>query len=125
MSAISNHLLPDNSVIDAQGVMSIGGCSLVEVAKQFGTPVFVYDEDHMRARCHEAVKAFGLNRVIYATKAFFCTAMAKLAYDEGLMLDVATGGELFGECAQVGSPLDGIEVGRSDFGKFTDEQDES
>ena len=95
MSAISKHLLPDNAVIDAQGVMSIGGCSLVDVAKEFGTPVFVYDEDHLRARCHEAVKAFDANRVIYATKAFFCTAMAKLAYDEGLMLDVATGGELF------------------------------
>ena len=79
MSAIAKHLLPDNAVIDAQGVMSIGGCSLVDVAKQFGTPVFVYDEDHLRARCHEAVKAFGANRVIYATKAFFCTAMAKLA----------------------------------------------
>ena len=76
MSAIAKHLLPDNAVIDAQGVMSIGGCSLVDVAKQFGTPVFVYDEDHLRARCHEAVKAFGANRVIYATKAFFCTAMA-------------------------------------------------
>ena len=71
MSAIAKHLLPDNAVIDAQGVMSIGGCSLVDVAKQFGTPVFVYDEDHLRARCHEAVQAFGANRVIYATKAFF------------------------------------------------------
>jgi diaminopimelate decarboxylase len=65
------------------------------VAKQFGTPVFVYDEEHLRARCHEAVAAFGEQRVIYATKAFFTTAMAKLAYDEGLLLDVATGGELF------------------------------
>ena len=95
MSAISKHLLPDNAVINAQGVMSVGGCSLIDVVSMFGTPVFVYDEDHLRARCHEAVKAFGQNRVIYATKAFFCTAMAKLAYDEGLMLDVATGGELF------------------------------
>jgi diaminopimelate decarboxylase len=75
--------------------MSIGGCSLLDVAKQFGTPVFVYDEEHLRARCHEAVAAFGEQRVIYATKAFFTTAMAKLAYDEGLLLDVATGGELF------------------------------
>jgi diaminopimelate decarboxylase len=57
--------------------------------------VFVYDEEHLRARCHEAVAAFGEQRVIYATKAFFTTAMAKLAYDEGLLLDVATGGELF------------------------------
>jgi diaminopimelate decarboxylase len=75
--------------------MSIGGCSLLDVAKQFGTPVFVYDEEHLRARCHEAVAAFGEQRVIYATKAFFTTAMAKLANDEGLLLDVATGGELF------------------------------
>ena len=95
MSAIAKHLLPDTAVIGADGVMSIGGCSLIDVAKQFGTPVFVYDEEHLRARCHEAVAAFGEQRVIYATKAFFTMAMAKLAYDEGLLLDVATGGELF------------------------------
>ena len=95
MSAIAKHLLPDTAVIGADGVMSIGGCSLIDVAKQFGTPVFVYDEEHLRARCHEAVAAFGEQRVIYATKAFFTTAMAKLAHDEGLLLDVATGGELF------------------------------
>ena len=95
MSAIAKHLLPDTAVIGADGVMSIGGCSLLDVAKQFGTPVFVYDEEHLRARCHEAVAAFGEQRVIYATKAFFTTAMAKLANDEGLLLDVATGGELF------------------------------
>jgi len=95
VSAIAKHLLPDTATIGADGVMSIGGCSLLDVAKQFGTPVFVYDEEHLRARCHEAVAAFGEQRVIYATKAFFTTAMAKLAYDEGLLLDVATGGELF------------------------------
>ena len=95
MSAIAKHLLPDTAVIGADGAMSIGGCSLPDVAKQFGTPVFVYDEEHLRARCHEAVAAFGEQRVIYATKAFFTTAMAKLANDEGLLLDVATGGELF------------------------------
>ena len=95
MSAIAKHLLPDTATIGADGVMSIGGCSLLDVAQQFGTPVFVYDEEHLRARCHEAVAAFGEQRVIYATKAFFTTAMAKLAHDECLLLDVATGGELF------------------------------
>ncbi len=95
MSAIAKHLLPDTATIGADGVMSIGGCSLLDVAQQFGTPVFVYDEEHLRARCHEAVAAFGEQRVIYATKAFLTTAMAKLAHDEGLLLDVATGGELF------------------------------
>src|SRR5262245_48624042 len=48
----------------------------------------------MRARCQDAVAAFGERRVIYATKAFLCRAMARLAHDEGLLLDVASGGEL-------------------------------
>lgn len=75
--------------------MSIGGCELTSIAAQFGTPIFVYDEEHLRARCREAVRAFGSDRVIYATKAFLCMEMARLANREGLLLDVATGGELF------------------------------
>jgi len=92
---ISAHLLPDNASIDAAGNLSIAGVSIRDIAEQFSTPVFVYDEDHLRARCHEAVSAFGRDSVIYASKAFLCTAMAKLAHDEGLLIDVATGGELF------------------------------
>jgi len=75
--------------------MSIGGCELTSIAAQFGTPIFVYDEEHLRTRCREAVRAFGADRVIYATKAFLCMEMARLANREGLLLDVATGGELF------------------------------
>lgn len=75
--------------------MSIGGCELSSVAAEFGTPVFVYDEEHLRRRCREAVQAFGSDKVIYATKAFLCMEMARLATQEGLLLDVATGGELF------------------------------
>ncbi|MEY2939914.1 MAG: diaminopimelate decarboxylase [Ilumatobacteraceae bacterium] len=95
MKPISAHLLPDNASIDAAGNLSIAGVSIRDIAEQFSTPVFVYDEDHLRARCHEAVSAFGRDSVIYASKAFLCTAMAKLAHDEGLLIDVATGGELF------------------------------
>jgi diaminopimelate decarboxylase len=58
-----------------------------------GTPVFVYDETHLRARCREARDAWG-DGVAYATKAFLCRAMAALAHEEGLCLDVSTGGEL-------------------------------
>ena len=94
MTAIPAHLLPDTSVIGADGALSIGGCNVADVAREYGTPVFIYDEEHLRARCHEAVRAFGADRVIYATKAFLCTAMARLAHDEGLLLDVATGGEM-------------------------------
>ena len=95
MTAIAKHLLPDNAVVGSNGELSIGGCLLTDVAAEFGTPAFVYDEEHLRARCREAVASFGRERVVYATKAFLCTAMARLAHEEGLLLDVATGGELF------------------------------
>jgi diaminopimelate decarboxylase len=93
-TALPPHLLPDSAEIGADGWMHIGGCSLAEIASVHGTPVFVYDEDHLRSRCREAVAAFGPDNVIYATKAFLCGAMARLAHDEGLLLDVATGGEM-------------------------------
>ena len=95
MNPIARHLLSDNASIDAAGDLSIAGVSVRDVAARFGTPVFIYDEDHLRARCHEAVSAFGPDAVVYASKAFLCTAMARLVHDEGLLIDVATGGELF------------------------------
>jgi diaminopimelate decarboxylase len=87
-------LLPDSAAVLADGSAAVGGCSLLDLAAEHGTPVFVYDEGHVRARCREAVAAFGRGRVVYATKAFLCRAMARLAHEEGLLLDVASGGEL-------------------------------
>ena len=95
MRAIERRLLSDNTSIDADGMLTVGGCSVADLAAEYGTPVFVYDEAHLRDRCREAVAAFGRDRVIYATKAFLCRSMAKLAYDEGMLLDVASGGELY------------------------------
>lgn len=94
MTMLDRRLLSDNTTVDADGMLTVGGCRIDEVATEYGTPVFVYDETHLRDRCREAVAAFGPDRVIYATKAFLCRAMAKLAYDEGMLLDVASGGEL-------------------------------
>ncbi len=91
--AIPRHLLPDTATISPAGRLSVGGVDITELAAEFGTPLFVYDEDHLRARCREAVAVFGQG-VAYATKAFLCVAMAKLAHDEGMHLDVATLGEL-------------------------------
>ena len=88
-------LFPRHSAIGTDGVLSIGGVRVVDVVNEYGTPVFIYDEQHLRETCKEAVAAFGADNVIYASKAFLCVAMAKLAYEEGLLLDVATGGELF------------------------------
>lgn len=94
MSVLPWHLLPDNSATDDRGRLSVGGCDVVDLAAEFGTPLFVYDEDHIRARCREAVAAFP-DGVAYATKAFLCTAMARLAVEEGMDLDVSTGGEIY------------------------------
>ncbi|MBA2282733.1 MAG: diaminopimelate decarboxylase [Acidimicrobiia bacterium] len=86
-------LLPDTAAVGADGWVEIGGCSTQDLVAAHGTPLFVYDEEHLRARCREAVAAFPAG-VAYATKAFLCRAMARLAHEEGMDLDVATGGEL-------------------------------
>jgi diaminopimelate decarboxylase len=92
MSPIARHLLPDTAEVGPDGALRIGGCDVLELAAEHGTPLFVYDEAHLRARCREAVAAFGVG-VNYATKAFLCRAMARLAVEEGMHLDVSTGGE--------------------------------
>ena len=93
MSAIRRDLLPDSAQVDGTGSLWIGGCQVTALAAEDGTPLFVYDEAHLRARCREAVAAFP-DGAAYATKAFLCGAMAQLAHEEGMQLDVATGGEL-------------------------------
>jgi len=92
VSAVPQHLLPQSAVVGDDGRLSIGGCDLLDLAAQHGTPLFVYDEGHLEARCREAVEAFGPG-VNYATKAFLCLAMARLAHGEGMQLDVSTAGE--------------------------------
>jgi diaminopimelate decarboxylase len=95
VTAIPLSLLPDTSEVLADGSLAIGGCRVLDIVAEFGTPVFIYDEAHLRSRCREAVAAFGPGRAVYATKAFLCKAMARLAYDEGMLLDVASGGEMY------------------------------
>ena len=90
---VARHLLPDTAAVGADGRLSVGGVDLCELAGELGTPLFVYDEEHLRARCRQAVAAWG-DGVAYATKAFLCLAMARLAHQEGMCLDVSTGGEL-------------------------------
>jgi diaminopimelate decarboxylase len=93
MSVLPLPLLPDTATVDSTGHLSMGGCNVAELAAEYGTPLFVYDEAHLRLRCREAVAAFP-DGVAYATKAFLCGAMAQLAHEEGMHLDVATGGEI-------------------------------
>ena len=107
MSALEQALLPATAAVSASGRLSIGGCDLVELAAELGTPLFVYDEDQLRSRCRDAVAAFGPGGASYATKAFLCVAMARLAHEEGMKLDVSTAGE-YHIARAAGVPADGL-----------------
>src|SRR6187401_3188617 len=93
MAPLPRHLLPDSARIGEDGRLSVGGVDVLDLVDQMGTPLFVYDEEHLRRRCREAVAAWG-DGVAYASKAFLCKAMAALAHEEGMCIDVSTGGEL-------------------------------
>src|SRR5690606_36791524 len=93
VSVLPRNLLPDTAEVGPDGRLIVGGGDVTELAEEFGTPLFVYDEAHLRARCREAVAAFG-DGVAYASKAFLCRAMARLVHEEGMHIDVASGGEL-------------------------------
>jgi diaminopimelate decarboxylase len=102
MTPLPWSLLPDTAAEGPGGELLIGGCSTVALADEYGTPLFVYDEQHLRSRCREARRLFG-EGAAYAGKAFLCMAMARLVSEEGLRMDVATGGELF-VALQAGMP---------------------
>ncbi|HET6666756.1 MAG TPA: diaminopimelate decarboxylase [Intrasporangium sp.] len=86
----------------ANGVLTVGGVSVVDLAREFGTPAYVLDEDDFRSRAREFRQTYaevfddlcGGADVFYAGKAFLCTEVARWIRDDGLFLDVCTGGEL-------------------------------
>src|SRR3712207_4698235 len=99
MAAVAvSHVYPLGSRLNEQGRLEVGGCDVVELAREFGTPAYVYAEDDMRARARAYLEAFRARtdrfEVIYASKAFPCTAAYRVFAEEGLSADVASGGEL-------------------------------
>jgi diaminopimelate decarboxylase len=89
---------PLGSRLNERGHLEIGGCDALELAAEFGTPAYVYAEDDLRARARATIAAFAERcddfEVVYASKAFPCTAALGLFAGEGLSCDVASGGEL-------------------------------
>ena len=89
---------PQGSRVNERGHLEVGGCDLIELAAELGTPAYVYAEDDMRARALAVVAAFAERsddfEVVFASKAFPCTAALRLFAEEGLSCDVASGGEL-------------------------------
>jgi len=92
---LAPNVWPRNSVRNDDGVVSIAGVSLQSLAQDYGTPLFVIDEDDFRSRCRAIAAAFGGGaNVHYAGKAFLSSEIARWINEEGLSLDVCTGGEL-------------------------------
>jgi len=91
-------VLPLTAAVNEAGRLTIGGCDAVELARQFGTPLYVFDEADLRARCRELRGEFEARLpdvlVLYASKAYIGRALANLIADEGLGLDVVAAGEL-------------------------------
>ncbi|MEV4242739.1 diaminopimelate decarboxylase [Streptosporangium canum] len=92
---------------EADGDATTGGVSLVEIATRFGTPAYVLDETDVRERCRAYRAALPDAEIVYAAKAFLCRAMAGWVREEGLGLDVCSGGELTFACS-IGFPADRI-----------------
>lgn len=85
--------------INNKGHLTIGGCDTVDLVKEYGTPLYVMDETHIRDICQDYYQSFIARypntEVIYASKAFMNMAMARIISQEGLGLDVVSGGELY------------------------------
>jgi diaminopimelate decarboxylase len=85
---------PLGATRSSDGVLSLRGHDVRDLVAEHGTPVFLLDEADLRRRCRDYREAFGGAMVFYAAKAFLCAAVARWVQEEGLGLDVCTGGEL-------------------------------
>lgn len=109
MSALE-HVLPPSATVESDHLF-VGGCDLVALADQHGTPLVIYDEGLLRQTMREYRDAFATrapgSEVLYASKAYFGQAVLRMANDEGLSVDVASGGELYAAVA-AGFPAEHI-----------------
>ncbi len=104
-------LFPLAAEVNNQGHLAIGGCDIVDLAEEFGTPLYLFDESTLRQKCRkfkdEFRKYYSDTLVIYASKAILNRALARIFKEEGLGLDVVSGGEL-SIARSVDFPLDKV-----------------
>ncbi len=98
LSQTDQEIFPVTSDLNDSGEITIGGCSISQLAEEFGTPLYIYDEETIRHMCRQFMRGFGNEyepcHVEYSSKAFSNPAVAKIVAEEGLHMDVVTGGEL-------------------------------
>lgn len=93
-------MLPEHLKVNEEGHLEIGGCDTVDLAEQFGTPLYVLDENLIRRICRDYKDSFamyyqGKGTPVYASKAFCCKEMCRIIKSEGLDLEIVSGGELY------------------------------
>ncbi len=105
------HVFPDTARINPRGQLTIGGCDTLALAQEYGTPLYLLDEATLRNRCRSFRQEFERrhpdSRILYASKAYINPALARIFNEEGLGLDVVSGGEL-AVAQRAGFPLDRV-----------------
>ena len=94
-----SHVYPAGTRVNERGRLEIGGCDAVELVEQFGSPLYAVAEQDLRTRAGAFLDALRSRHrdcdVLFASKAFPCTAVCRVLAEEGLACDVASGGELY------------------------------
>jgi diaminopimelate decarboxylase len=98
-SSPNQSLLPLSAAVNAQDHLTVGGCDVVDLVAEFGSPLYILDEHSLRTACRQYKQAFerhypGESLIVYASKAWNCLAVCALASQEGIGIDVVSGGEL-------------------------------
>ena len=93
MGAVSKKILSLTAEAGSDGRAKVGGCDILDLAAEFGTPLLVYDEEDIARRCRQVAEACS-GQPVYATKAFLCRALVELVAANGLGFDFSSGGEL-------------------------------
>src|SRR5690348_12273435 len=103
------HLWPDTIALDEAGRLSLAGVRLASLARDYGTPLYVFDEATIRSQCRTFQRAFASRwpqtTIAYASKAYLSPALCQILLEEGLELDVVSAGE-WGLALAAGYPAD-------------------
>jgi diaminopimelate decarboxylase len=96
----NQELLPLTATVNSEGSLAIGGCDVTTLVQQFGSPLYILDEETLRIACQQYRDSFqkyyqGASQVLYASKAWNCLAVDAIIASEGLGIDVVSGGELY------------------------------
>lgn len=98
MSTVNQSIMPLTAKVNGKNNLEIGGCDVVDLAEKYGTPLYVYDEKTIKQCCQEYKSAFAPysnSMILFASKAFMTKAMCYILKEQGIGLDVVSGGEIY------------------------------